>query len=259
MPLYSLAQVATPEDVDPELTDIFSSEKEVVLNVVKAEEVSPYEVEVGVANVQSNFKQSGAGQQYDTESAPGRGYFFEVQKKVSENHFRFNANLILATFVEPDSIGSRKVSVSRKRFSMAYGKKYNSFFFEGGLGALFQDADPFTEYENLVSEYSSYGLVGSVRYEKGLTKTWSMHGIASSFVPVVFDEKGAQSGSYSYSYNVFASILFKAKLNRYFNLSFGTQFELEEHGFKGESERNISDAKLNYTAILFPVVVNYAF
>lgn len=258
-PALGVANVAAPKNVNPEITDIFSSKKNVGSSIIPAEEISPYEMEAGFLYSQGKFVQSGTGEEYDTESAPGKGFYADITRKLGTNFVRMSARITQATFKEPENIGGEEVGVDRQQINLSYGKRYSSFSADAGIGSISQNSDTFTNSQNLLSDYFSLGPSGAIRFEKTLSQSWTFISAASAFVPFMYNERGDQSGSHSFGFYASANALLKVKLNRHLYFNFGATVETEQHEFEGGGDRNVADASLSYTSFLFPAGVSYVF
>lgn len=256
---HARANSASPRDVNPEISGIFTNEKSIDSKILTLNEISPYEIQAAFSYGQGKFKQSGDGQEYDTESAPGNGIILDVVKKNNENYFRMNGAFNRATFKEPTNIGGKEITVNREQVSLKVGKTYNEFSAEIGAGAIIQNASTFSSNEKLLPEYYSLGPSATVGWTKNISQIWTFGSSLSILVPVVFKENSAKSGSHKYGGYGSVSSFFKAKLNRRLSFNIGASIESEQHVFSGEGDRKVADASISYLSIMIPVGVSYVF
>jgi hypothetical protein len=266
--LFSFSALAmesdvVPRDINPEISEIFLNKKMVKQEIIKEDEISPYELQTSFTYWQGKFKQSGDGQNYDTETAPGVGATLEVLKKNGESFIRLNGWLNNATFKEPNTIGGKEVTVKRQQVTINYGKQ-NIFSVaqlsaEVGAGTIIQTADSFTDSEKLVPEYFSLGPSAALRWNQGLNDSWTWISSMSILAPLMFKDIGSTSGSHSYGLYSSLGTQLRSRLNRHLFISIGVMLEWERHVFSGEGERGVADADVSYVAFVVPVGLNYVF
>lgn len=253
------ATVATPPVLHPELTNPVNLQKLSAPEIHTENELSLYELSVALRYDQTSFKQSGSGQQYDTEPAGGTSIAVSGVRKISENFIRFQTQISEATFKEPDDVGSKNVAVSRQHFSLSYGRNYQSLSIDAGLGLSRQNTDTFTTNTSLVPEYVQIGPQGSFRYQKSFSKSWVFEPYISALIPLYFEESKDSSGSHKWGIQSSLGFNLKGRLNRYLHFFTGITAEFERHEFSGDGDRGVEDATVDYEALTFPVGISYVF
>ena len=258
--LAAQATVVAPKNVDPEINDVFTEKVMPKVELAEKHDIYPLEAQASYLYVQGRFKQSGDGQQYDTEAGPGQGIQLELIKKSDDYFLKAMARHQNITFVEPQSIGGRDVTVTRQNISFTHGRTMaKDLVVEFGAALQIQNSDSFTGNEKLVAQYTSLGPKAVLEKQTLLNETWSWQNGIAAVLPLMFRESGSNSGSHTYGLQGEAHSILKARLNRQLNITVGLRLEGERHVFSGESEREINDATLNYMAIVFPLGVNYEF
>jgi hypothetical protein len=266
---YSAAALSvaplTLKDNYPELDDVGQNTS---LTEMKAGEES-YSLNSNDASVlytysQSGFQQKGQGQNYDTQSAAGKGLYASYARSLaSENEVNFKLWINQATFTEPSSIGGKDVGVQRALLSSVYTwqfvKASHTWQINLGTTALSQNPDKFSNSEKLVPHYLAFGPTLGGGYKFKINSAWNLKSNFGLTFPAFFKEYGANSGYHSLSWHYLASLLAEAKLNRSLSLTFGVLVEGEEHSFDGEGERGVQNAKVSFLSLAIPLGVSYAF
>jgi hypothetical protein len=254
------ATVVAPKNVNPEINDVFTEKAMPKAEIAEKHDIYPFEAQASYLYGQGRFKQSGDGQQYDTEAGSGQGIQLEFIKKYDDYVLKIMARHQNINFVEPESIGGSDVAVTRQHLSITHGRTVASHLvLEFGAALQIQSSDSFTGNEKLVAQYTSLGPKAAVEKQTSINETWSWHNGIAAVLPLMFRESGSNSGSHTYGLQGEAHSIFKARLNRQLNITVGVRLEGERHVFSGESEREISDATLNYVAIVLPIGVSYEF
>jgi hypothetical protein len=255
---------AKPLDVNPELENINISKRQSKKEKPDLLLLKPSRLTVLFTASQSNFKQSGTGQTYDTESGSGQGLWASFERELeSERLFNIRAWSQKTTFAEPKNIGGRDVNVTRHWLNSSYGwqTKVSNHTFVGELGGslLSQDPATFSVGESLVPSYFAVGpsLGGSWFWK--MSESWGMRTFAGITVPLYFQENGDNSGSHQVSGQYIASLMLEARLNSSLFLTFGVVSEGEQHRFDGDGDRGVEDANVSYTGLALPLGVRYAF
>lgn len=258
--LSAHATLVAPKNVNPEINDVFTEKAMPKAEIAEKHDIYPYEAQASYLYGQGRFKQSGDGQQYDTEAGSGQGIQLEFIKKFDDYFFKVMARHQNVNFVEPVSIGGSDVVVSRQYLSITHGRTIaKDLILEFGMAVQTQNSDRFTGNVKLVSQYISLGPKAVLEKQTLINETWSWQNGISAALPLMFRESGPSSGAHTYGLQGEVHSLFKARLNRQLNITAGVRVDGERHAFSGESEREINDATLNYVAIVFPVGVSYEF